>query len=55
MIVPGLGFLFCLAILLGLQGSTLAAGAIWCGLGAVYVVLKTRALGEPVVINFSES
>jgi amino acid transporter len=54
-IVPGLGFLFCLAILLGLQGSTLAAGAIWCGLGAVYVVLKTRALGEPVVIDFSES
>jgi putrescine importer len=54
-IVPSLGFLFCLAILLGLQGSTLAAGAIWCGLGAVYVVLKTRALGEPVVIDFSES
>lgn len=54
-IVPSLGFLFCLVILLGLQGSTLAAGAIWCGLGGLYVVLKTRALGEPVVIDFSES
>jgi hypothetical protein len=54
-IVPTLGFLFCLAIFLGLQGSTLVAGAIWCGLGALYVVLKTRALGEPVVIDFSES
>jgi amino acid transporter len=54
-IVPSLGFLFCLVILLGLQGSTLVAGAIWCGVGAFYVVLKTRMLGEPVVIDFSES
>jgi putrescine importer len=54
-IVPSMGFLFCLVILLGLQGSTLLAGAIWCGLGALYVVLKTRTLGEPVVIDFSES
>ena len=54
-IVPGSGFFFCLAILLGLQESTLVAGAIWCGLGGLYVVLKTRALGEPVVIDFSES
>jgi putrescine importer len=54
-IVPSLGFLFCLVILLGLQGSTLLAGAIWCGVGALYVVLKTRMLGEPVVIDFSES
>jgi amino acid transporter len=54
-IAPSLGFLFCLVILLGLQGSTLVAGAIWCGVGALYVVLKTRALGEPVVIDFNES
>src|SRR6202158_2270033 len=54
-IVPSLGFLFCLAIILGLQGSTLVAGAIWCGLGALYVVLKTRAIGPPVVIDFNES
>jgi len=54
-VVPISGFLFCLAILLGLQGSTLVAGTIWCAVGAIYVVLKTRALGEPVVIDFSES
>src|ERR1700674_4381146 len=54
-IAPSLGFLFCLVIFLGLQGSTLIAGAIWVGVGALYVVLKTRALGEPVVIDFSES
>src|ERR1700687_4823584 len=39
-IAPSLGFLFCLVILLGLQGSTLVAGAIWVGVGALYVVLK---------------
>jgi putrescine importer len=54
-IVPGLGFVFCLIIFLGLQGSTLVAGAIWLLAGAVYVVFKTKALGQPVVIDFSES
>jgi len=54
-IVPSLGFLFCLVIFLGLQGSTLAAGAIWVGCGALYVVLKTKGLAQPVVIDFSES
>ena len=54
-IVPSLGFLFCLVIFLGLQGSTLAVGAIWVGCGALYVILKTRILGQPVVIDFSES
>src|ERR1700687_2227890 len=54
-IVPSLGFLFCLVIFLGLQGSTLVVGAIWCVVGVVYVVLKTRAIGHPVVIDFNES
>ena len=54
-IVPSLGFLFCLVIFLGLQGSTLVAGAIWLVVGGLYVVLKTKALGNPVVIDFSES
>ncbi len=54
-IVPSLGFLFCLVIFLGLQGSTLAVGAIWVGCAALYVILKTRTLGQPVVIDFSES
>jgi amino acid transporter len=54
-VVPTLGFLFCLVIFLGLQESTLAAGAVWVVAGALYVVLKTKALGQPVVIDFSES
>lgn len=54
-IVPGLGFVFCLVIFLGLQQSTLAVGTAWLSVGALYVVLKTKALGQPVIIDFSES
>jgi hypothetical protein len=53
---PALGFLFCLVIFLGLQSSTLVAGAIWLALGGVYLLLKTRGLSpKPVEIDFSES
>jgi hypothetical protein len=31
------------------------AGGIWVAVGALYVVLKTKAMGQPVVIDFSES
>jgi amino acid transporter len=54
-IVPSLGFVFCLVIFLGLQGSTLIAGAIWLVAGGVYVVLRSRVSGTPVVIDFGES
>ena len=55
-IAPSLGFLFCLVIFLGLQESTLVAGAVWCLAGGLYVVLKTKGLTtEPIEIDFSES
>jgi putrescine importer len=54
-VVPALGFLFCLIIFLGLQGSTLVIGAAWVLAGILYVIVKTRELGEPVMIDFSES
>ena len=54
-IIPSLGFVFCLVIFLGLQESTLVVGTIWVAVGGLYVVLKTKALGEPVIIDFSES
>jgi amino acid transporter len=54
-VVPSLGFLFCLVIFLGLQGSTLVAGGIWVAVGALYVLVKTKALGHSVTIDFSES
>ncbi len=54
-IVPSLGFLFCLVIFLGLQGSTLVMGAIWVVFGALYVVLKTKdQRTQTVIIDFSE-
>jgi putrescine importer len=53
--VPSLGFLFCLVIFLGLQNSTLVAGGIWVIAGGIYVVVKTKALGHPVTMDFSES
>ena len=54
-VVPALGFLFCLIIFFGLQGSTLWAGAAWVAVGVVYIALKVKKLGRPVVIDFSES
>jgi amino acid transporter len=54
-VVPASGFLFCLVIFLGLQSSTLVAGGIWVIVGAAYVILKTKVLGQPVTIDFSES
>jgi len=54
-IVPSLGFLFCLVIFLGLQASTLAVGAAWVVCGGLYVVLKTRGVSTPVVIDFNAS
>jgi putrescine importer len=54
-VIPGLGFLFCLIIFLGLQGSTLAAGAAWMVAGIAYVAIKLREPGQSVVIDFSES
>ena len=53
-IVPGLGFVFCLVIFLGLQGSTLVVGTVWLAMGGLYVMLKTKIMGQPVVIDFSE-
>ena len=53
-IFPGLGFVFCLVIFLGLQGSTLVAGTVWLAMGGLYVVLKKKIMGQPVVIDFGE-
>ena len=53
--VAASGFVFCLVIFLGLQASTLWAGALWLVIGGVYVLLKTRGFTERVEIDFSES
>ena len=55
-VAPALGFLFCLVIFLGLQGSTIAVGAVWSAVGAVYVALKLRgSAAAPLQMDFSDS
>jgi amino acid transporter len=54
-IAPAVGFLFCLVIIFNLQESTLIVGGIWVAAGAAYLIFKTRALGQTVEIDFSES
>jgi len=55
-IAPAVGFLFCLVIFFGLQQSTLMIGAIWCAIGALYVVLKVKGVdAKAIAIDFSES
>ena len=54
-VVPGVGFAFCLMIFLGLQQSTLMVGAVWVIVGGVDVVWKTKVLRQPVAIDFTES
>ena len=50
-ISPALGFLFCLAIFLGLQSSTLVAGAIWLVVGGVYLLLKARGMSTQAIVR----
>ena len=53
---PALGFVFCLVIFFGLQGSTLVVGAVWLVIGGLYVVLKTRGKSAaPIQMDFTDS
>ena len=55
-IAPVLGFVFCFLIFFGLQASTLVTGMIWLGIGALYVILKTKRLrSAPIELDFNES
>jgi hypothetical protein len=55
-VAPALGFLFCLAIFFGLQGSTIVIGVVWLVVGFLYVLVKTRGMkAVPMEIDFSES
>jgi putrescine importer len=54
--VPGLGFLFCLGIWLGLATPAKIAGGIWFILGIIHLLYQTRGFRKkPVMIDFSES
>ena len=56
LVVPGLGFLFCFGIWVGLATPAKIAGGIWFVLGVIHLAYLTRGLRrEPVLLDFSES
>jgi amino acid transporter len=55
-LVPGLGFMFCLGIWLGLSVPAKIFGGGWLLAGIAYNAVKTRGFRhQPVMIDFSES
>ncbi len=56
LLVPGLGFLFCLWIWWNLARPAKIAGGIWFVLGIIHLAYQTRGFRKtPVLVNFSES
>jgi amino acid transporter len=55
-VVPGLGFLFCLVIWLGLGTPAKIAGGVWFALGFVYLLCQTRGFRQkPPIVDFTEA
>lgn len=55
-LVPGLGFVFCLAIWWGLATPAKIAGGIWFAFGLTHSAIRTRGFRtRPAMIDFSES
>ncbi len=55
LLVPGLGFLFCLAIWLSLPTPAQIAGGVWLLIGLLYDGVKSRGFRvRPVPIDFSD-
>ncbi len=56
LVVPALGFAFCLVIWLGLGTLAKVAGGVWFAVGLAYLAIRTRGFRlEPVMIDFRES
>lgn len=55
LLIPGLGFLFCLLIWCSLPISAKAVGGVWFAIGVAYHAVKTRGFRRaPVSIDFSD-
>ncbi|MBK9168178.1 MAG: APC family permease [Bryobacterales bacterium] len=48
LLMPGAGVLVCLYLFLNLSMSAKTIGAIWCALGGVYLVWRTRGFQQPL-------
>jgi len=56
LVVPLLGFVFCLWIWLGLKLPSKIVGGVWFVLGLIYCIIKTRGFRDrPIMVDFSES
>ena len=55
LILPGLGFLFCLSIWISLPSPAKIMGGIWLLAGIFYLIVTTRGLRQkPVMIDFKD-
>jgi amino acid transporter len=55
LLVPGAGFLFCLAIWLSLPRPAKIAGGVWLLIGLLYDAIKSRGFRvQPAPIDFSD-
>jgi putrescine importer len=55
-LLPGLGFLFCLAIWVGLDAPAKILGTAWFAAGLTYAAIRTRGFrSKPLMMDFSES
>ncbi|MGD0227317.1 MAG: APC family permease [Terriglobia bacterium] len=53
-LLPGVGFLFCLVIWLNLQRPAKIVGGIWLAVGLIYGAVKTRGYRtKPVMVDFN--
>lgn len=56
LIVPAMGFLFCLWIWMNLPGTPKIVGGIWLLAGIIYLAFSTKGFRkQPVMIDFTES
>lgn len=55
-VIPLLGFLFCLWIWLGLKMPAKIVGGLWLGVGFIYCSIKTNWFrNRPIMVDFSDS
>jgi putrescine importer len=55
-VVPLLGFVFCLWIWLGLKLPSKIVGGVWLFAGFIYCIIKTRGFRDrPIMVDFSET
>ena len=54
-LLPGLGFVFCLAIWVGLSTPAKVLGSVWFAVGLTYAAVRTRGFrSKPLMMDFHE-